>query len=169
MNLTDLRLLVEYHYWARDRVLDAVRPLSAEQYGRSVENSFGSIHATLVHIYAAEWIWYSRWLGTSPTALVRAETYPDVTSLEHTWRELEAKVRAYLESLGEDGLTREFNYTLLNGQSSRSVFWHMLQHVVNHATYHRGQITTMLRQVGAAPPQPTDLIAYYRTLSAPQR
>jgi len=88
--------------------------------------------------------------------------------LEEAWRELESKVRAYLESLGEVGLTREYDYRLLNGQASRSVFWHMLQHVVNHATYHRGQITTMLRQVGAKPPQPTDLIAYYRTLSVQQ-
>jgi len=168
MNLTDLRLLLEYHYWARDRVLDAVRVLSPDQYGRPVENSFASIHATLVHVYAAEWIWYSRWVGESPKALVSAETYPDVPSLEQAWRELESKVRAYLESLGEVGLTREYDYRLLNGQASRSVFWHMLQHVVNHATYHRGQITTMLRQVGAKPPQPTDLIAYYRTLSVQQ-
>jgi uncharacterized damage-inducible protein DinB len=38
----------------------------------------------------------------------------------------------------------------------------MFQHVVNHATYHRGQVTTMLRQLGATPPKPMDLIAYYR-------
>ncbi len=38
----------------------------------------------------------------------------------------------------------------------------MLQHVVNHGTYHRGQIVTMLRQLGAAPPQSMDLIAFYR-------
>jgi len=168
MNLTDLRLLLEYHYWARDRVLEAVRPLSTEQYDRLVENSFGSIHATLVHIYAAEWISYSRWIGESPKALVSAETYPDVPSLEQAWQELEVKVRAYLESLGEEGLTRLYDYRLINGQASRSVFWHMLQHVVNHATYHRGQITTLLRQVGATPPQPTDLIAYYRTMSVQQ-
>jgi uncharacterized damage-inducible protein DinB len=38
----------------------------------------------------------------------------------------------------------------------------MLQHVVNHGTYHRGQVTTMLRQLGAAPPKDLDLIAFYR-------
>jgi len=38
----------------------------------------------------------------------------------------------------------------------------MVQHVVNHGTYHRGQITTLLRQMGAAPPKSTDLIAFYR-------
>ena len=49
----------------------------------------------------------------------------------------------------------------------RSVLWHMLQHVVNHATYHRGQVTTLLRQLGAAPPKSMDLIAYYRELGTP--
>jgi uncharacterized damage-inducible protein DinB len=39
----------------------------------------------------------------------------------------------------------------------------MVQHVVNHASYHRGQITTMLRQLGAPPAKPMDMIAYYRT------
>jgi uncharacterized damage-inducible protein DinB len=39
----------------------------------------------------------------------------------------------------------------------------MLQHVVNHASYHRGQVTTMLRQLGADPPKSLDMIAYYRT------
>jgi uncharacterized damage-inducible protein DinB len=41
-------------------------------------------------------------------------------------------------------------------------FWQMLQHLVNHGSYHRGQVTTMLRQIGASPPKPMDMIAYYR-------
>ena len=50
----------------------------------------------------------------------------------------------------------------MNGEEMQSVFSHMLQHVVNHAAYHRGQITTMLRQLGAPPPKPQDLIRFYR-------
>src|SRR5689334_20353663 len=117
MNLTDLRLLLEYHYWARDRVIEAVRALSAEQYDRPIENSFGSIHATLVHVYATEWIWHARWTGESPKALVATETYPDVPSLERAWRDLETSVRAYVEALGEDGLARAYDYKLLSGQA----------------------------------------------------
>jgi uncharacterized damage-inducible protein DinB len=51
---------------------------------------------------------------------------------------------------------------LLSGAAGKSVFWHMAQHVVNHATYHRGQVTTLLRQLGAPPPASMDLITYYR-------
>ena len=62
--------------------------------------------------------------------------------------------------LGEDGVARVFEYKLLSGQAGASPFWQMLQHVVNHASYHRGQVTTMLRQLGAAPAKPMDMIAY---------
>jgi hypothetical protein len=53
-------------------------------------------------------------------------------------------------------------YRLLNGTPGRTGFWQMLQHVVNHASYHRGQITTLLRQLGAEPPKSMDMIAFYR-------
>jgi uncharacterized damage-inducible protein DinB len=48
-----------------------------------------------------------------------------------------------------------------------SPLWQMLQHVVNHATYHRGQVTTLLRQLGATPPKSQDLIAFYRERHPP--
>jgi uncharacterized damage-inducible protein DinB len=65
--------------------------------------------------------------------------------------------------MGEQGVDRVIEYRMLNGDVRTSIFWQMLQHVVNHASYHRGQVTTMLRQLGAAPPQSMDLIAFYRT------
>ena len=64
--------------------------------------------------------------------------------------------------MGDAGVTRVFEYKLLNGQPGKSSFWQMLQHVVNHGSYHRGQVTTMLRQLGAAPAKSTDLITFYR-------
>ncbi len=162
MNQDDLRTLLDYHYWARDRLLVSLEPLTAEQYARDLGSSFKSVRDTVVHIYAAEWAWYMRWQGTSPSAMLAAAQFPDVSTVRAAWIELESTVRAFLERLGPDGIHREFAYTLLNGTAGRSVFAHMLQHVVNHASYHRGQITTMLRQMGAAPPKSMDLIAFHR-------
>ena len=75
---------------------------------------------------------------------------------------LSAKMRAFLESLGADGITRVFEYRLISGAEGKSPFWQMLQHVVNHSTFHRGQVVTLLRQLGAAPPKTMDLIGFYR-------
>ena len=57
-------------------------------------------------------------------------------------------------------------YRLLSGQPAANRAWHIVQHLVNHATYHRGQVTTMLRQLGAAPPEALDLIAFYREVGS---
>jgi uncharacterized damage-inducible protein DinB len=157
----DLRTLLDFHYWARDRMFDAIELLTPEQFTRDLGNSFRSVRDTVAHIYAAEWAWYSRWQGHSPTALLPADQFPDVATLRRAWVEQEQKARAFLAELGE-AVGRVMPYTLLSGVSSASPFWQMLQHVVNHASYHRGQVTTMLRQLGAAPAKNCDLITFYR-------
>jgi len=161
VNYRDLRELIDYHYWARNRLLEAVAPLTPEQLTRDMGNSFRSIRDTLAHIYFAEWVWHSRWQGESPTAMPGV-TFADVAAIRTAWIEHEAKLRAFLEGLGEEGINRRMEYRLFSGQAGVSVFWQMLQHVVNHASYHRGQVTTLLRQLGAVPPKSTDLITFYR-------
>ena len=169
MNLQDLQTMLDYHYWARDRMLDALEPLSPEDYNRNLGSSFTSIRETATHVYAAEWAWYMRWRGESPTALLPADRFADLGELRRAWTELEAKVRAFVEGLGDGGVSRILEYRLLSGHSGASPVWQMVQHVVNHASYHRGQITTMLRQIGAQPPKPLDMIAYYRIQGAGAR
>jgi uncharacterized damage-inducible protein DinB len=161
-----LRLLLDYHYWARDRMLDAVQRLAPEQFTRDMHNSFGSVRDTLVHTYVAEWAWHSRWLGHSPSRGRDATEFPDVAALRAAWGELEAKVRAFVGGLGERDIEREVAYKLLSGQPGKSRVGQMVQHVVNHATYHRGQVTTMLRQLGARPPEEMDLDTFYRERGA---
>jgi uncharacterized damage-inducible protein DinB len=166
MTRDDVRTLIDYNYWARDRVLDAVQPLSPEQFTRDMGNSFRSVRDTLAHIYGAEWIWYSRWIGESPTALPAADKFPGVASLRSEWRDLEGKIRAYFDGLDDSGVARVIEYKSMMFGPGASVLWQMLQHVVNHGSYHRGQVTTLLRQLGAAPPKSTDLISFYREQQA---
>jgi uncharacterized damage-inducible protein DinB len=165
MNVQDLQTMIDYHYWARDRVLEAVESLTPELYARDMGNSFKSIRDTLGHIYAAEWAWYERWHGRSVSALPNADQFGDLASLKRAWTEHESKMRAFVDGIGVD-VDRVMEYKLLSGAPGASPIWQMVQHVVNHASYHRGQITTMLRQLGAKPPKSLDMIAYYRTLEA---
>lgn len=162
MTVQDLRTLLDYHYWARDRLLDALDLIAPEQFTRDLGSSFKSIRDTVAHTYAAEWAWHSRWVGQSPTVLLPYDQFADVGSIRAAWTTLETKVRGFLEEIGEAGITRVFDYTLLSGQPGSTPLWQMMQHVVNHASYHRGQVTTMLRQIGAAPAKSMDMIAFYR-------
>lgn len=156
-----LRLLLDFHYWARDRVLTATEALAVDDYVRPMGNSFPSIRDTLNHIYLAEWIWYTRWNGVSPTAFPTGEL-PDLATLRSRWSDMEGKVRAFIDAAGDTGLNRVIEYRLMSGKPGASPLWQMVVHVVNHATYHRGQVTTLLRQLGAVPAPSTDMITYFR-------
>jgi uncharacterized damage-inducible protein DinB len=162
VNHEALTALLDYHYWARDRMLDALADLAPEDYTKGLGSSFGSIRDTVVHIYLAEWLWHARWRGISPSEPVPASHFPDVPSLAHAWLELEARVRSMVAEMRDEDLARVIEYRTLDGEAVSSVFWHMVQHVVNHATYHRGQVTTLLRQLNVRPPESTDLITFYR-------
>jgi len=169
MTVQDLQTMLDYHYWARDRLLDAVAALTPEQYTRDLGSSFKSIRETVTHIYAAEWAWYERWRGRSPTVLLPADQFPDLATLRHAWAEHEVKMRDFVARLGEHDTSRIIDYKLLSGHTGASPVWQMLQHVVNHASYHRGQVTTMLRQMGAQPAKPMDMIAFYRVMASEAR
>lgn len=166
MNSRDVRTLIDYHYWARDRMLDAVAALTPQQLTGEMGGSFTSLRDTLAHLYGAEWIWYSRWHGEAPTTLPTPEMFPDFAAIRRAWLEHETRMRAFIDGLDDRALEQVIPYKLLSGQPGASVLWQMIQHMVNHASYHRGQVTTLLRQLGAAPPKSQDLITYYRELGA---
>jgi uncharacterized damage-inducible protein DinB len=166
MNLNELRTLVDYHYWARDRLMQAVEQLTPEQLSLRIESSFPSVRDTLVHLWGAEVIWLGRWEGHSPTELPGGDDLADLASIARAWAEEEGKLRALLERLGEDGVVRTMEYRMFDGKAYVQPFWQMLLHLVNHGSYHRGQVTTMLRQLAVQPPKQMDFSAFCRENTA---
>jgi len=160
MDLGTVQALYDYNRWSNTRVLDAVSKLSAEQFTRDLENSFRSVHATLVHILSAEWIWLERWNGTSPKSMLGSEELADVDAIRKRWDKVESERAAFIRSLSEEKLATTLSYVNTRGQTFAYPLWQMLVHVANHSTYHRGQLTTLLRQVGAKPVD-TDLLTFY--------
>ena len=153
--------LLNFHYWARDRLLDAVEQLTQDQFHQDLENSFGSVRDTLAHAVSAESVWCSRWEGNPPSEHLASADFETVQDLRAGWEREEARIRDFVNRLGPEGIDRKLQYRHFSGAPMESVFWHMLQHVVNHATFHRGQVTSMLRQLGAEPPKNQDLITFY--------
>ncbi|MGO9274452.1 MAG: DinB family protein [Terriglobia bacterium] len=148
-----LRELYDYNYWARDRQLEACAALTEEQFLRPMGSSFSSVRDTLAHLVAVEWIWHERWRGRSPNQLdaraFAAETFPNLTAIRERWQAIEGNVREYLAGLDEPALKQPLTYTNMKGETWTYPLWQTLLHVVNHQTYQRGQITTLLRQLGA--------------------
>jgi uncharacterized damage-inducible protein DinB len=160
MNHKYLTELLDYHYWAQERAFTTVESLSPEQFTRDLGNSFPSVRETLVHIHFGERAWYARWNGEAIPTL-DAAAYPDLETIRVASRAHEVDMRALLERLGQDGINHTMEYvSRIDNKPHTSPFWQMFQHVVNHGTYHRGQVTMMLRQLGAEPVG-TDLIRFY--------
>jgi len=159
--IDELRELFAYNRWANHRILDAAAKLSAEALDKDLGSSFPSVRATLAHILSAEWVWLSRWKGTSPTGVPDSWDLSTLDSIRKRWAEVEREQQEFIDALGEDDLRRAVSYRNIKGQPFTSTMAQMLRHVVNHSTYHRGQVVTMLRQLGAEAVS-TDLITYYR-------
>jgi uncharacterized damage-inducible protein DinB len=90
----------------------------------------------------------------------------DLAAIRTAWLELQRRMRAVLDTLGENGVERPMQYRSMDGRMFEQPFSQMLQHVVNHGSYHRGQVTMMLRQLGAAPAKSMDLAAFHREVGS---
>ena len=148
-DLATIQELYRYNRWANDRVFERLAKLPTEDFTRDLGNSYPSIRDTALHIVWAEWIWLERWKGTSPRSVFQVTDFPTVDALETKRSEVERGQRAFLDTLPAERLREVVPYVNLQGHTWRYPLWRQMVHVVNHSTYHRGQLTTMLRQVKA--------------------
>jgi uncharacterized damage-inducible protein DinB len=165
VNNEDFRLLYDFNAWANQRTLDVSAALTPEQFTRDLASSFGSVRDTLAHIYGAQWIWLERWHGRIPIGLPSPADFPDFETVRRRFAEIDRNLVDYAASLNPDDIQRVIEFKTLAGVPISQPLWQMLQHVANHGTYHRGQVTTMLRQLGAKAAS-TDLIYFYREHAA---
>ena len=161
MTPQDMRTLYDYNAWANHRSLDAAASLTNEQFVKPMGSSFGSVRDTLGHIYGGEWVWLERFQGRSPSSLPDTTQFNDIASLRERWSELEPRLLGFVRGLTQTDLDRVFEYKTLKFGVYRNPLLESMQHLVNHGTYHRGQVTTLLRQLGAQPIA-TDLMHFYR-------
>jgi len=145
------KTLYDYNCWANAKILEAAEQVSEAQFIEETPESHGSLRGTLVHVLGAEWIWRSRWQGTSPTENLREEDLPTREALRERWREEERQVRAFLNALHEEEVQRVVQYTNTIGQTYAAPLWQMMGHLVNHGTQHRSEAAVILSRLGYSP------------------
>ena len=168
MSPEDIRLLYDFNSWANRRVQEACAALSEEQFNQTIPSSFPSVRETVAHILGAEWVWLERWRGRSPVKADWDVYGADLTTqaaIRKRWAELEKQLLDFVGGQDAAALAAVHQYSSLDGKSYSQPLWQQLQHLVNHGSYHRGQVTMMLRQLGVKPVG-TDLIAFYRERGA---
>jgi uncharacterized damage-inducible protein DinB len=154
----DIHLLYEYDRWANNRVLKAASALSAEQFTRDLGGAC-SVRDTLVHIIGGEWIWLAYWrepshsftfltdLRTRRDALFNPHAFPNIAEVKLKWAEVEKEQVEFMNHV-----TNEVLEKVLPFRTTQIRLAHLMQHLANHSTYHRGQVALMIRQLGAVPP-----------------
>jgi uncharacterized damage-inducible protein DinB len=152
--------LYRYNRWANTRAFDAVSTLSPEDFVRELSSGHSSVRATLTHIVWAEWLYLRRWQGTSPQTVFQASEFAGPADLKARWSEVQLEQQAFVESLTAERLLSSVRYLNLQGQSWEYPLWRQMYHVVNHSGHHRGQLATLLRQLGAMP-LPTDFLLFH--------
>jgi uncharacterized damage-inducible protein DinB len=160
MDVDDIRTLYSFNQWATNRLVEAARRLDAGEFVRDLGTSYGSVRGTLVHTMWAEWIWLRRWRGESPRRQFDERDYPDLETIQSRWQEIDDDRRDFIGALTPERLRTRLAYENLQGQRWEYPLVQMMQHVVNHSSYHRGQVVTLLRQLGQKPPS-TDFLVYF--------
>ncbi|HXJ44548.1 MAG TPA: DinB family protein [Bryobacteraceae bacterium] len=116
----------------------------------------------LQHIYLGELVWFRRVVEGQEDVQITQLTAPsDVAGLREAWQDLHRKWMDWASMADFEAIVPHRN---LAGDSFRMPAWQTVLHLVNHGSYHRGQVAATLRAAGFAPPA-TDLIIWYRTFA----
>jgi uncharacterized damage-inducible protein DinB len=142
--------LFGWMYWVNAKLLDAADRLSPEQFLAPTVATTRDLRATLVHELDVEWSWRLNVLGrlSDATEDLKPEDFPDVASLRDRWREDEAEMRSWLESMTDEALNSEVASELSN---DRRPLWHYLLHIVTHAAQQQADAATILTAAGHSP------------------
>jgi uncharacterized damage-inducible protein DinB len=155
-----LALQLDYSRWASERSLQSARALDEDELAKDLGNSHGGVLSTLAHIYQADRIWLSRLKRAPRFTLADTDESWTLDSLTNAWAQTADEFQRWLTDAGD--LQAVLTYKNLAGQKHQLPIWQVVLHVVNHGTYHRGQITTMVRHLGYTPIS-TDLHLFYLT------
>ena len=158
MQISPSLLAMQFNYsqWASHKLLTYALTLPDEDAVCHIGNSHGGILKTFQHIYYGDRVWLSR-LNDAPQQFEDPAPGPTLVDLDREWWALLAR---FEEVAGQSDPTGVLRYKNLKGEPYERPIWQILLHVVNHGTYHRGQIASMMKQLGHQPPS-TDLIYYY--------
>lgn len=159
------KMLVQYaayNLWANQRLVDAINNLSDDQIHQSINSSFFSIFKTLSHLWDVENIWWQRLKLVEQPEWISKGFSGSVLELGNNLLQQSKQWKEWIDLTTDAALEHEFIYRNSKRDQFKQPVFEALHHLFNHQTHHRGQLITMLRQVGVDKIPNTDLIAFSR-------
>ena len=152
---------VRYNLWANNALAELLKTLDQSWLDKEIKSSFSSVRKTAFHIWDGEYVWLSRFKGISPTDFpsknFSSETHPS------RFVEGAKDFLNFIEQQNNSFFSNSTTFKDMAGKEHRMENSGMLFHVMNHSSFHRGQIVMMLRNLGFEGEMPrTDMIVYLR-------
>ena len=154
---------VTYDRWANLELLQAAAAVEPSAFTTVLGGSFPSLRDTFVHILWAESLWLERWQGQSFQSTLAPAAFPTPQSIREVLEHVHDRQLRFLSSLPPSGADRVVTYRNFRDQPWSYPLRHMVQHLIVHSAFHRGQAAGFLRQLGA-PPRHTDFLVFLDTL-----
>ncbi|MFN8356935.1 MAG: DinB family protein [Spirosomataceae bacterium] len=156
--------LLNYNMWATKKTIEWLLPITEEQWNQDIGGSFKTLFDTVLHVVSAEKLIFERLQGDTEPFL--ATTFVGTKAeLLTLWEGYSEKLAKLISSFSEDDLQTIRYFKTLSGVEVKMEKYKLVAHIINHTTYHRGQIVNYLRQVGQTNLESTDLFDYYLRLS----
>ncbi len=154
--------LCKYNFWANDRICTWIKKADLKV-DEELKSSFPSIRKTLYHLWDAQFIWLARLNGESPNTWPSHSFKGNLDEAIGGLQQNTLALATYIELLDENEYQREVEFKSIDGTSYFNSVEEIIMHVINHSTYHRGQLITLLRTVGFTAVDSTDFIRYLRS------
>lgn len=154
--------LASYNIWANDIAIGWLEKISEEQWNHPLVSSFGSIAGTVLHIVGAERVWLDRFNKVESPVWLPNFFKGSREELIALWKQASAELKQSMENFEETQLEQNLRLRRLNGEWNELPYHAAFSHIFNHSTFHRGQLVTLLRQVGFTELSSTDMLIYFR-------
>ena len=154
--------MTKYNLWANTKISEFLLKLDPALLDKELISSFDTIRKTLYHIMGAESIWLSRLTGISPATWPGENFSGTDIEVINSFTGQSEKLVGYAEGCTDDSIQDAVKYSSMDGKKFENKICDILQHALNHSAFHRGQLITMLRNVGYTDLSSTDYITYLR-------
>jgi uncharacterized damage-inducible protein DinB len=157
-----LKQLATYNVWANQRLIELILALPGDQQHREISSSFNSLYKTILHMWDAETAWWQRMKLHERIVIPSENAKGNMQDVADGLLQQNRLWEEWVNNASDLSLAHVFHYQNSKKEQFKQPIFQMLLHVFNHGTYHRGQLVTMLRQLGVEKIPQTDFIVWSR-------
>lgn len=157
-----LEAYTAYNLWANTKITDTLRNIDTSRLDKEIKSSFPSLRKTTYHIWGAEELWWKRLHGESLAKIPAMDFSGSYEEAVEYFLSVSKNISFLVKGKDENYLQTLCTYKDTRGNSYTQSHWQMIMHCMNHSTFHRGQIVTMLREAGETKIPATDMIGFFR-------